>query len=392
MMPDLKAPISNPQPPHVEELLKEASTSGGMISFAGALPSSRLFPSEELEEVFTRTMAEHSGEALQYNWCEGYAPLREQIAELMRNRGVDAQCDQILVTHGAQQALSLISTLAVHPGDTVVAESPTYAAAIPALRLQSPRLECVERDANGLDFENLRDMLRTQNPKLLYVIPTGHNPIGGSLDTRQRERLIELTADSHCVLVEDDAYGDLQYVRNERPLKSRPNTDHILYVGSFSKTLSPGLRVGWVAGPATVIAELSKIKQAADLQTGSLNQLTLSSYLKSHPLQEHIQRCVAVYRQRRESMLHALRKHFPGAAKWSAPDAGFSVWIELPEQISAEALLPLAMQRGVAFDPGRPNFPCVEKTNYLRLSYSNQEAQKIETGIEILGKLIAELM
>jgi 2-aminoadipate transaminase len=388
MISEFKAPIGHIQSGQTEQLLKKAAESD-VISFAGALPSSALFPGAELEEAFARTMAEHSREALQYNWCEGYQPLREQIAAHMSQRGIHAAPDEILVTHGAQQALSLIAKLLVSSADTIALESPTYATAIQAFELQSRNLLDVRRDFDCLHFFMLKEALDRAQPRFLYIIPTGHNPTGGSLSAVERESLVAMTANDGCIVIEDDAYGELQYDRTEQPLKSRENTEHVFYVGSFSKILSPGLRVGWVHAQQKAIIELSRIKQAIDLQTGSLSQLMLSQYLATHPLTDHVRRCLPVYRTRRDAMAVSLRQHFPEEAMWRTPVAGFSFWIKLPDTISAEDLLPEAIAHGVAFDPGCVNFPCERKPNFMRLSFSNQEPQHIEEGIAILGKLVS---
>jgi 2-aminoadipate transaminase len=388
---DFKRWVTHVQSPLVERLLKEAA-GGPVISFAGALPEDDFFPTEAIEQAFQSVIAHNAVDALQYYWCEGYAPLREQIAAHMTARGVPTRTEEVLITNGAQQALDLLGKLTLRTGDNLALENPTYSAAIQAFELQHPRFSGIARSERSFDFALLEETLESRAPKLLYLVATGHNPTGASLNAAERRRIVEMTTHRNLLVIEDEAYGELQYDTRQAPIQSMANArEHVVYVGSFSKILSPGLRVGWIAARADIVSELSKIKQASDLQTGSLNQVVLSRYLEHHNFHAHIHQTLDAYRARRDALVAALERHFPAAVKWSRPTAGFSSWVELPAQVECDSLLKESVRRGVAFEPGKPFFPGdTPPQNFIRLSFSNLQPAEIEEGVRRLGAILSE--
>lgn len=387
---EFKQWIAHAQSPKVEQLLKEAATSE-VISLAGGLPADEMFPSAEFEETFHRVIAEQSAEALQYSWTEGYDPLRQQIADYLQERGLDARPKEILITNGAQQAISLVSKLLVRPFDPIVLESPTYVAAIQAFELQEPKFCGIQRSEDGLLLDSFEYLLRRQSPKLFYVTPTAHNPTGSSLSEEQRLRVIDLATENETYILSDEVYCDLEYGETHKLLKSYDDIeDRIISIGSFSKLISPGLRVGWIVATEEIINQLTQIKQAMDLQASSLSQLVLSLYLKEHSLTDHIAKCKQFYSARRDVMLDALERHFPEDVNWTKPDSGFSLWVEIPDWISSEDLLKDAVAREVAFEPGEPFFPTEKHVNFMRLSFSHLEQDQIEEGIRRLSEVIKD--
>jgi len=387
---EFKQWITHVQSPRVERLLKQAAETE-VISFAGGLPAEEMFPTAEFQEAFERVTTDKSAEALQYSWTEGYEPLRQQILEYLHKRGIEARPNELLLVSGAQQALSLIAKLLVRPTQTIALETPTYVAAIQAFELQEPRFCGVGRSQGELLLDNFKYLLKRQAPKFFYVVPTGHNPTGYSLSEQQRLEIIELATEHETYIVSDEVYCEIEFSDTHRPLKSYDDVeDLIISVGSFSKLLSPGLRVGWIVAKEEIIQNLIQIKQAMDLQASSLTQVVLSLYLKEHSLDNHIAKCRDFYRGRRDAALEALERYLPSEVSWTKPDAGFSLWLELPESISGDDLLKDAVSAGVAIEPGEPFFPTEKHQNFIRLSYSNLEADQIDEGVRRLSTIIKD--
>jgi 2-aminoadipate transaminase len=384
--------ISPRQPPEVERLLKAAATRKEVLSLAGGLPGEDLFPRAALAQALEEVMREHGREALQYQWCEGYGPLREQVAAMLKDRGVDVAQDELLITSGAQQALDLLARLLLRPGDVLGIESPTYVAAIEVFGLQRPRMVPLARGEDGLDLAAVRALVGGAERSFLYLAPAGHNPSGSSLTAEACEELVELSHAHDALIVEDDAYGRIQFEGARRPLRSYPGAEErVILVGTFSKALTPGLRVGWMVAPSAVMAQLVLLKGIADLQTNTLGQMALSSYLERHDLDAHIERCLPRYRERRDAMLQSLAEHMPEDVQWTRPTCGFSVWVTLPEELAADALLARAIDEGVAFEPGAAFFPVAAPRNHLRLSFSNQAPAQIAEAVARLGTSLRAL-
>ena len=379
------------QSPAVEALLKAAAERDDVISFAGGLPADDLFPTAAMRETLEQVMADQGREALQYHWATGYEPLRAQILAMMRARGIAASDEELLITNGAQQALDLLARLLLRTGDPIGVESPTYVAALEVLRLQRPRMCPVARDAAGLDFDGLRRVLTDDRPNLVYLSPAGHNPTGGVLGQDARTELVALAHRHNSFFIEDDAYGKIQYDGPCPPLRAEAGSgERVLHIGSFSKVLTPGLRVGWLIAPKLLIDQLVLLKAAADLQTGSLSQIVLSTYLVEHDLEAHLDRCLEHYRKRRDAMLAALERELTGVLRWTRPSSGFSIWAELADGRASESVLATALRHGVVFEPGGAFFPADRPQQFLRLSFSNHTPAKIDEGIRRLATALRD--
>lgn len=377
------------QSEEVERLLKQAAEQDDVISFAGGLPADDLFPRRALAEALERVMERHGREALQYQWSEGYGPLREQVAAILRGRGVEVGAGDLLITHGAQQALDLLARLFLRTGDPVAIESPAYTGAIQVLGLQRPRVIPLPRGEHGLDMERVRAAVREPRPNLLYLTPLGHNPTGSTLAPDVCEGLVELGHAHDAYVIEDDAYGAIQLDEARSPLRALHGAEErVIHVGTFSKVLSPGLRVGWVVAPPEVIEQLTRLKGMVDLQTNTLGQMALSAFLDEHSLDEHVARCLPRYRERRDAMLGALDQHMPAGVAWTRPATGFSLWVTLPDEVDVETLLARALAGGVAFEPGAPFYPVATRSRELRLSYANTATERIAEGVRRLGAVL----
>jgi 2-aminoadipate transaminase len=371
----------------IREILK-VTEQPEIISFAGGLPAPELFPLEEFREALARA-TEGDSSSLQYSTTEGYPALREQIAVRLGSRGIVCSPDEILVTNGSQQGLDLMAKLFVDPGDSVGVESPSYLGALQVFDSYEARLLPVETDDQGIVPSALEELLKRESPKLIYLTPTFKNPTGVTIPLDRRRRLAEIAGQSGVVLIEDDPYGDLRYSGEHlQSIKSFDTNGQIVYLGSFSKIVAPGLRLGWMAAPRELIGRLVLAKQGADLHTGTLVQRAMSRYLADADTAAHVDKITAAYGSRRDIMLGALQRHFPEGARWTHPDGGMFIWVTLPDGADTAALLNEAIRLKVAYVPGEPFFPTGGITNCLRLNFSNANPHCIEEGVRRLGGLI----
>ena len=381
------------RPSCVREIMR-AGEGRDMLSFAGGLPNPRLFPSAELETAFTRVLRERGGTALQYGSSEGYRPLREFVcAERLAPLGIEAVADEILITSGSQQALDLVARVFIDPGDLVAMESPSYLSAIQAFELCEPCFVTVPLGRDGIDTEQLACVLRRDAPKLLYVGPTFQNPTGLCYTDAVRREVARLVDEAGTLLVEDDPYGELRYDGgpHPRPIHAYGARRGVL-MGSFSKIVTPGLRMGWVYAPAETLRAMVVAKQAADLCSSTLVQMVLHELLAGGFLRGHIERLRASYRVQRDVLLDVLRCEMPEGTRWTEPRGGMFVWVTLPEGVSAEALLAATLPRGVAFAPGRSFHPVDPPVNTLRLNFTLNEADAIRRGVRVIAEEIGKLM
>ena len=385
--------MQHTQPSDIREILLKTSE-GGYISFAGGIPDPELFPVELLNELAQKILRDHSARALQYGPTPGLLPLREKIAALMSDIGVAVDSDHIQITSGAQQGISLSGTIFVNPGDIIVTERPTYSAAINSLDLFRPRYEDVESDEEGPDIEQVRDCVRAEQPvKLAYVIPNFQNPSGRLWSPKRRVAFMDAMAGSETLIIEDDPYGQLAF-RDQppQPLKAIDQDERVIYLGSFSKVLCPGLRVGWIVAPPKILAKYNLAKQFNDLHTSSFDQELINAYLEDAALQPQIDRLRETYAARCTAMLTALDETFPADVHFTRPEGGLFIWIELPKRINSRDLLELAMQEKVAFIPGDGFFATRPMVNTLRLNFSAMGPEKIKEGIAILGRIVHKLL
>lgn len=362
----------------------------GLLSFALGMPAAELFPADACGRALRRVLDEDP-DALQYGMP--LRALRAHVVELMARRGVACAEDEVFITSGAQQAMSLLGQLLVSPGGTVVTEELAYDGMINSLRPLQPRVLTVpSHPRTGLDVDALEALLKSgERPTLIYTIPEGHNPLGNSMPAAARRRLAEVARRHGVPVIEDDAYGLLSYDDDTPPAVRSLDPKWVLYVGSFSKIIAPALRTGWVVAPREVVDRLSVLKQGSDLDVCSLSQRALASFLEREPFSAYLAQLRAEYRARRDAMLGALEAHFPPEARWQKPGSGMFVWVELPEEVDTSALLRRAVdEAGVAFVPGQAF--CAQGgthgANALRLNFSRVSPGEIHDGIERLGRVL----
>ncbi|MBV9087226.1 MAG: PLP-dependent aminotransferase family protein [Acidobacteriaceae bacterium] len=378
----------------IRELLK-ITQDPEVISFAGGLPAPDVFPTERFQEACSRVLKEKPVAALQYGASEGYAPLREMIAANVRRYGIMAEPENVLITSGSQQALDLIGKLLINPGDRLLVEAPTYLGALQAFSAYGAEYVEVPVDDDGLRTECLEDALRS-GPKFMYVLPNFQNPAGVTLSQSRRIDLV-LLADKYGIpIVEDDPYGQLRYEGEHLPSLlvldrenlRRDNGYHlgnIIYMSTFSKTLAPGLRLGWIIAPENVITKLVQLKQGCDLHTSTFTQVVTYEVARDGFLDEHVKRLRKVYCQRRNVMLEALEQYFPPEVTWTHPHGGLFLWITLPEGMDCKALFDAALEENVAFVPGDCFYAISNGHRNMRLNFSNATPDKIREGIRRLS-------
>ncbi|MFZ5918795.1 MAG: PLP-dependent aminotransferase family protein [Chloroflexota bacterium] len=368
----------------IRELLKFTMLPD-VISFAGGMPAPELFPVREFKEACNYVLENHGETALQYGPSEGYPPLKEFLAESMQKYGIPSVADNILMTNGSQQALDLIGRLFINNGDKILTDAPTYLGAIQAWQVYKPEFITAPLDDEGMDPELVAQALKKHRIKFIYVLPNFHNPAGTTLPFERRQRIVELAAQHGAFIVEDDPYGQLRFEGEDiAPLISM-HKENVIYLSTFSKTLSPGIRLGWIVAPEKVIARLVQAKQGADLHTSSFAQFVAHDIAERGIIKRHVQRIRAAYRERRDVMLDAMADHFPAGVHWTRPQGGLFLWARMPEHVDAEELLEKAVQEKVAFVPGTAFYPDGKGGRCcMRLNFSNARPEMIQEGIKRL--------
>jgi 2-aminoadipate transaminase len=373
-------------PSIIREILK-VTERPGLISLAGGLPSADTFPVQAMREAAERVFDSAPREALQYAASEGFAPLREWVAEHLRaSQGMTVDAAQVLLTTGSQQGLDLAAKVLIDPGSRVLVETPTYLGALQAFAPYEPRIEAVESDHEG----PLPDALARAEPgaRFAYLLPNYQNPSGHVYSEARREALLAVAREHGLPLVEDNPYGDLWYdAPPPRPLAAR-HPRGVLYLGSFSKVLAPGLRLGYLVAPPALYPKLLQAKQAADLHTSIFNQRLVHEVLRGGMLDAHVPTIRALYRAQRDAMAAALEAHLSGLARWVKPAGGMFFWLELNEGVDTMALLPKAVEAGMAFVPGAAFFADAPRANTLRLSFVTVPPTKIEEGVALLARVL----
>ncbi|MEV6577356.1 PLP-dependent aminotransferase family protein [Streptomyces sp. NPDC051582] len=359
----------------------------GVISFAGGLPAPELFDAEGLRAAYDAAFAESAARALQYSTTEGAPELREAVAARVTARGLATGAQDLLVTTGSQQALTLITSTLVEPGDAVLVEDPTYLAALQCFGLAGARAIPVPCDGEGMLPDALEEIVARERPKLLYSVPTFQNPTGRTLPGVRRAAVADVAARRGLWLVEDDPYGELRYEGAEVPwLAAHPGAeDRTALLGSFSKVMAPGLRLGWLRAPQALRRAAAVTKQAADLHTSTVDQLAAAHYLRTADLDAHVATVRAAYRERRDALLAGLGAALPEGSAWNRPEGGMFVWARLPEGHDATALLASATARDVAFVPGAPFYTGTPDPRTLRLSFTTHTPTEIAEGLSRLA-------
>ena len=373
-------------PSVIREILK-VTERPGIVSLAGGLPSPESFPVEAMRAACERVLRETPKEALQYAASEGFAPLREWVAAEMSTRGLKADAAQVLITTGSQQGLDLVGKVLLDAGSGVAVERPTYLGALQAFAPYEPEVISVDCDDDGPLPEA---MAAARGARFLYLLPNFQNPSGRCMSAARRSAVNEAAQSIGLPIVEDNPYGDLWFDAEPPPPLAVQRPEDTVYLGSFSKVLAPGLRLGYVIAPKAIYSKLLQAKQAADLHTPGFNQRVVHEVIRDGFLREHVPTVRARYKTHRDAMRAALERHMPAGCHWTVPTGGMFFWVELPAHLDATALLPKAVERGMAYVPGAAFFADHAKANTLRLSFVTVPPQEIERGIALLAQMLKE--
>ncbi len=378
----------------IQEILK-VTAQPDIISFGGGLPAPELFPVEKMKEASCRVLDEHGAQALQYFKTEGLPSLREKIAERSNRRlGTFLKPENVIIVTGSQQALDLSGKFFLNKDDVVLCESPTYLGAVDALKVFQPRFVQVETDDKGMVVSDLEKKLQEESRvRLIYVTPDFQNPTGTTWPEERRKAFMDVVNRYSVPVLEDNPYGELRFEGSTPPaLKSYDIRGNVLMLGSFSKVLSPGMRVAWISGEEELLEKFVFLKQASDINTATKNQLEIDTFLDMFDLDEHIAELIKVYGHRKDVMISAMEQFFPDSVRFTRPEGGLFTWAILPEGIDARDLLAKAVEKKVAFVPGGAFYPNGGFPNTLRLNYSNMPPERIREGIKVLGEVMAEYL
>ncbi len=382
--------MDNIKASEIRELLK-VTQNPEIISFGGGFPAPQSFPVEALEKATEEVFENYAVQSLQYGPTDGYLPLREEIAKRMAKSGVQCTADEILLTNGSQQGLEFSAKLFINKDDIVVCESPTYLGAINAFKAYEPKfIEC-PTDKDGMITEELEKILKNNDVKFIYVIPDFQNPSGNTWSLERRKGLIEMANKYDVIVLEDNPYGNLRYEGEPQvAVKSLDTENRVIFLGTFSKILCPGFRLGWVTATKEILDKYNLIKQGADLQSSTFAQIQTAVYLQNNDLDAHIASIAELYKKRRDVMLKAIEEYFPKEVTYTHPEGGLFTWLTFPEHIDGKALAQKAIEKKVAFVPGGAFYPNGGNLNHARLNYSASDEETIIEGIKRLAEVIKE--
>jgi 2-aminoadipate transaminase len=382
----------------IRELLK-LTQSPGFISLAGGLPNPQAFPVDIIHDCIEKVFKTNIHNALQYGTTEGLSLLRNEIAKRMREKkGIDCELHDVLITGGAQQALSFIAFNFLDPGDTYITSAPTYLGALQAFHAYQGNCECIPMNDEGIDLESLRRNLKRLHrtgitPKFLYAVATFQNPSGESISLEHRKELLEIASEYDFVIVEDDPYGELVFEGEPIPsIKSLDTKGRVIYIGTFSKVLAPGFRLAWVIASEEIINRFSLTKQSSDLCSNMFVQYVAYEYIKGGYLDIQIEHIKKLYRHKRDVMVKALKEYFPKEAKWTVPGGGMFLWVTLPKNVNTRLMFKRAVAKKVAYVVGDAFYPDSSNYNSMRLNFSYSEDDVIREGIKRLADVIKEEM
>ena len=382
---------SNVSASAVREILK-VTERPEIISFAGGMPAPELFPVAAIARAHAQVFAEDGPAALQYSTTEGWLPLREWIADRMRKRAIPAEADRVLITTGSQQGIDLVAKVFLERGDSVVVENPCYVAALQAFSAYEATPLPVESDDDGMRVDQVEQALK-QHPKLIYIVSEFSNPKGTTLSAERRRQLIELSLRYRVPILEDNPYGELRYSGVAPDALAALDRDGmVIHIGTFSKTISPGMRIGWLLASEDIFKEVVIAKQSADLHTSTVEQRAAARMLRDFDYDGHVARLCRVYGERCETMRDAIERHFPAGTRWTSPEGGLFLWVELPATVSSDELFAEALHAQVAFVPGACFFTGEQPTNFLRLNFSNQPTDRIEEGVRRIAAALKRRM
>lgn len=363
------------------------------IDFASLIPDEELFPVEPFRKTIDAVLRRRGKELLQYGPVAGYPPLRQHIAEWLSERQVEATAEHVLIVNGSQQGLDLVFRALVNPGDTVAVESPTYTVVLPVLAHYQARVLGIPMSDRGMDLEALESALSRDSVRLIYTMPTFHNPTGLTMDLETRRSLLRMANRHGVPIIEDDFDSELRFQGEALPpIKALDESGIVLYLGTFSKGLFPGLRLGWIVAPPDLVRMLGRAKMFTDYHTNQLLQAAVLEFCERGHYQEHLEHLARVNREKSRVLLGALTRHLPAEVTWTEPEGGYAFWITLPPRISSELLLTQGARQGVLFTPGSQFFTGDEGDRFLRLSISRVPTVRIEEGIRRLARLIDQQM
>ncbi|MFO8078361.1 MAG: PLP-dependent aminotransferase family protein [Thermoplasmatota archaeon] len=380
----------------IRELLK-LTQSPDLISLAGGLPNAKAFPVESIHQCVENVFEKNITNALQYGTTEGLPPLRAALAERMRNKKkMNCEMHDILITNGAQQALSLLAFILIDPGDTYLTVVPAYLGAVQAFHAFEANCESIPMDNEGIDIASLRRNLKRLHhtgiiPKFLYTVPNFQNPSGETMTLDHRKQLLEIASEYDFIIIEDDPYGDINFSEEVLPsIKSFDTKGRVVYLSTFSKIMAPGFRLGWTVASQQIIHKLTLAKQAMDLCTNVFSQYIACEYLEGGYIDDHIEKIKKLYKHKRDVMLNALEKHFPEEVHWTLPKGGMFIWITLPKKINTHLMFQKALEKKVAYVSGDAFFPENAQYNSMRLNFSYSDDKDIKKGIKRLSEVIKE--
>jgi 2-aminoadipate transaminase len=366
-----------------------------VISLAGGLPDTSTFPADSYAALMRTVAGESCARALQYGPTEGLERVKHCVARVMAAEGMDVAPDEVLVTTGGQQVIDLVCKTLLDPGDVVVAEAPTYPGAIPTFSAYEADVVQLELDREGMRvdlLEALLDQLTAsgRTPKFIYTVPSFHNPAGVTMSLERRRELVRIAGERELLVLEDNPYGLLRYEGEPLPTLYSLDDEFVIYASTFSKILSPGVRLGWAVAPAPILSKMQIGKQGSDLCSSSITQYFVSAYFESGPWDDYVRSLIEIYRRRRDVMLDALAEHFPREATWTHPEGGLFIWATMPPYIDTTDLLARALQDHVAFVPGRAAFMDGRGANEMRLNFSGVGEDQIREGIRRIGEVVRE--
>jgi 2-aminoadipate transaminase len=367
-----------------------------VISLAGGLPDTASFPPDTFASMANRIAGESCAKALQYGPTEGLDETKECITQVMAAEGMKVDLEDLIVTTGGQQVIDLVTKTLIDPGDVVIAEGPTYPGAVPSFSSYQADVVQIDTDDDGMQVERLPEVLDRldrdgRKPKFIYTVPTFQNPAGVTMSLERRRRLVEIVNERQLLVLEDNPYGLLRYEGSSLPtLRALDGGVYVMYLGTFSKILSPGIRLGWVAAPPPVLEKINLGKQAADLCTSTLSQLMVAAYFQEGIWREYVESLNEIYRGRRDAMLDALAEFFPPQAEWTRPGGGLFIWVTLPEFIDTTDLLARALRENVAFVPGEAAYLDGRGRSSMRLNFSGSDEDTIREGVRRIGEVVAE--
>ncbi len=378
----------------VRELLKLLQVPD-LISFAGGFPNPETFPAGLIKDIVCDVLEKDGAKSLQYGITEGYAPLREAVAERMRRKGLDAQKENVLILSGSQQAIDLTGKVFIDPKDTIVVSAPTYLAALTGWTVMQANFESIPIDDDNMRMdvfeERMKKLVKRPNPpKMVYVLPNFQNPAGVTMPEKNRRKLIDLASDYDFIILEDDPYGELRYVGKDiRPVKSWDDEGRVIYMSTFSKILSPGLRVGWVVAHPDILQKLIIAKQSADVSANVLGQRIAHEYMVKGHIDPQIEKIRSIYSRKMEIMLAGMSEFMPDDLSWTRPEGGMFLWVNLPGWMDSSELLKKALKKRVAFVTGKAFFADPrEGNNSLRLNFTHPSDEMITEGLRRLGSVV----